>query len=52
MPKPELQKYGCPLYGISISGDYAYMCGGGNLGIENKYDLVAFSMMIESTLTF
>jgi hypothetical protein len=34
--KPVL-KYGAPLYGVVWpEGHYAYMAGGGNLGIENK----------------
>lgn len=37
MGKQSLQKYGAPLYAVYWVGDYAYMCGGGNLGIENKY---------------
>lgn len=36
MPNKQLQKYGAPLYAVEWVGDYAYMCGGGNLGIENK----------------
>lgn len=37
--KAPLQKYGCPLYGVAWPpGEYAYMVGGGNLGIENKCD--------------
>ena len=45
-PKLDLQKYGCPLYSVAITHDlggdkkarhFAFMCGGGNLGIENKY---------------
>ena len=34
--KPELQKYGAPLYAVYWADEYAFMCGGGNLGIENK----------------
>lgn len=38
MPKRpiELQKYGAPLYAVEWIGDYVVVCGGGNLGIENK----------------
>ena len=38
MPKKAetLQKYGAPLYAIQWSGNYGFMCGGGNMGIENK----------------
>lgn len=36
-----LQKYGAPLYGLAWPpGEYAYMAGGGNLGIENKYGMI------------
>jgi len=36
MPKPELQKFGTALYSVAWADEYAYMCGGGNLGLENK----------------
>jgi len=39
MPKPELQKFGTALYSVAWSDEYAFMCGGGNLGLENKYVL-------------
>ncbi len=35
--KPRGKKYGAPLYAIEWSDSFAYMCGGGNNGIENKY---------------
>lgn len=37
MPKSDtLQKYGAPLYAIEWFNSIGYMCGGGNMGIENK----------------
>lgn len=44
-----LQKYGAPLYAIEWFGEYAFMCGGGNNGIENKYVFklkLAFSVVV------
>jgi len=34
--KGELQKYGAPLYAVQWFDNYGFMCGGGNMGIENK----------------
>lgn len=32
-----LKKYGAPLYGVAWPpGNFIYMAGGGNMGIENK----------------
>jgi hypothetical protein len=36
MVKAELQKFGAPLYAVFWPNEFAFMCGGGNLGIENK----------------
>ncbi len=38
--RPRGKKYGAPLYAIEWSDAFAYMCGGGNNGIENKYVVV------------
>jgi hypothetical protein len=38
--RPRGKKYGAPLYAIEWSDAFAYMCGGGNNGIENKYVIV------------
>eukprot|EP00889_Picochlorum_renovo_P003129 jgi/Picre1/30159/NNA_005528.t1 len=41
MPKSDtLQKYGAPLYAIEWFNSIGYMCGGGNMGIENKIVMV------------
>lgn len=38
MSRRNTQKYGAPLYGVAWpTGDFIYMAGGGNMGIENKY---------------
>ena len=39
--RPRGKKYGAPLYAIEWSDSFAYMCGGGNNGIENKYVVVS-----------
>jgi prolactin regulatory element-binding protein len=37
MPRPSADKYGCPLYCVAWPpGEWAFLAGGGNLGIENK----------------
>ncbi|KAG7671520.1 hypothetical protein Ndes2526B_g09319 [Nannochloris sp. 'desiccata'] len=41
MPKAELQKFGTALYSVAWPNKYAYMCGGGNLGLENKVLVVS-----------
>jgi hypothetical protein len=42
--RPRGKKYGAPLYAIEWSDAFAYMCGGGNNGIENKYVVVAMPL--------
>lgn len=52
MPKSDtLQKYGAPLYAIEWFNSIGYMCGGGNMGIENKCVFVGSCPVYKSSRT-